>query len=161
MALKKPIAVYTAATNAEAQLIQEILNEAGIEAFAVEDTSPVGMYSLGVVSQIHKPQVWVERNAAEQAREIINKYEKQPASKRKKKGKEFCYGCGEAVQRGAARCPACEVELDWSEDAKDPGTFDTVKVATQSFAWLFIVPFLFVILVLFIAAMVVSVFVGR
>ena len=160
MALRKPVAVYTAATNAEAQLIQEILNEADIEAFAVEDTSPVGMYALGVVSQIHKPQVWVEGTTVEQARAIIDKYEKQPAAKRKKKVKEFCYGCGEAVQRGTARCPACEVELDWSDDAKGPGTFDTVKIAKQSLAWLFIAPFLFVILVLFIA-MVAAVFVGR
>src|SRR5512138_1741609 len=43
MPLQDPIAVWTAPSNAEAQLVCELLEEAGIEAFAVEDNSPAGM----------------------------------------------------------------------------------------------------------------------
>ena len=144
MALQNPVAVYTAASNAEAQLVRDLLVEAGIEAFAVEDTSPVGMYALGVVSQIHKPQVWVDRPSVEQARFIIVQYEKQPGALSEKRNKQFCYECGEPVQIGIPRCPACGGELDWTEDATAPGAFDTLKAVKKPFAWLLLAPFLFV-----------------
>ena len=80
-------------------MICEVLAEAGIEAFAVEDNSPAGMYALGVVSQIHKPQVWVDRPQVEEARRLIARYEQQPDFRPEKPNEEFCYKCGVSVQR--------------------------------------------------------------
>jgi Putative prokaryotic signal transducing protein len=142
MSLRNPTAVWTAPSNAEAQLICELLAEAGIEAFAVEDNSPGGMYSLGVISQIHKPQVWVDRPQVDEARRLIAKYEQQPGIRLEKPKGEFCYKCGEAVQRGTVKCPACGEMLDWSEEASAPSTLDALRAVKKPFAWLLLVPFL-------------------
>ncbi|HEV3025768.1 MAG TPA: hypothetical protein VGX76_25015, partial [Pirellulales bacterium] len=61
MALQDPVAVYYAATNAEAQVVRSLLVDAGIEAFAVDDVSVGGTWTLGLIPEIHKPQVWVDR----------------------------------------------------------------------------------------------------
>ena len=120
----------------------ERLAEAGIEAFAVEDNSPGGMYALGVVSQIHKPQVWVNRPRLDEARRLIARYERQPDVRPEKPQGEFCYKCGEGVPRGTLKCPACGESLDWSEEANVPSSFDTLRAVKKPFAWLLLAPFL-------------------
>jgi hypothetical protein len=77
MALRHPIAIYTAGTNLEAHCICEMLIVAGIEAAVVEDESRAGAWMLGLLPQIHKPQVWVERTDAERARPLLDAYERQ------------------------------------------------------------------------------------
>lgn len=62
MALRDPVAAYTAASNLEAHLICNLLIEAGVPAVAVDDVSQVGTWMFGLVSQFHKPQIWVERD---------------------------------------------------------------------------------------------------
>ena len=59
VALKNPVAIYTTATNTDAQLIAGHLTATGVDAFAVDDMSPGGMYSLGTLSELHRPQVFV------------------------------------------------------------------------------------------------------
>lgn len=61
MALQNPVAVYDAANDVEAQLICNLLNESGVEAFATTDTQ---------VGQFPKPQVWVDRGAIDRAKPI-------------------------------------------------------------------------------------------
>lgn len=142
MSLQDPKAVWTAPSNSEAQLVCELLNEAGIEAFVVEDNSPGGMYSLGVVSQIHKPQVWVDRPRVEEARKLIARYERQPNLRPNKSEEEFCYKCGEGVRAGTLKCPACGEKLDWSEEAGGSSSLETLRAVKKPFAWLLLAPFL-------------------
>jgi hypothetical protein len=144
MSLQDPKAVWTAPSNSEAQLVCELLNEAGIEAVVVEDNSPVGMYTLGVVSQIHKPQVWVDRPRIEEAHRLIARYERQPNLRPNKSKEEFCYKCGEGVRAGALKCPACGEKLDWSEEASAPGSLDALRAAKKPFAWFLLAPFLII-----------------
>jgi len=79
MGLQHPIAVYTAASNLEAHLICEMLMGEGIEAAVVEDESRAGAWMFGLMPQIHKPQVWVEESAADQARQLLAAYERRLA----------------------------------------------------------------------------------
>ena len=48
MDLVSPVPVYNAATNVEAQMVRTFLNNAGIDAYTVEDNSYVGTFSLGI-----------------------------------------------------------------------------------------------------------------
>ena len=66
MALQNPAAVYDAANDVEAQLICNLLNETGIEAFATTDAQ---------VGQFPKPQVWVDRSSIDRAKPILQDYE--------------------------------------------------------------------------------------
>ena len=120
----------------------ELLVEAGIEAFAVEDNSPAGMYALGVVSQIHKPQVWVDRTRVEEARRLIARHERQPDFRPERPKGEFCYKCGEGVRQGALKCPACGETLDWSEEATAPSSLDALRAVKKPFAWFLLAPVL-------------------
>lgn len=67
MALRDPAAAYNAANNIEALFLRDRLIEAGIEAFVIEDVSQVGAWIGGLVPEIHKPQVFVERADLERA----------------------------------------------------------------------------------------------
>jgi ribosomal protein S27E len=71
MELKKPVAVYTAASNLEAHYLSEMLQSEGIEAAVIEDESRAGVWMFGLLPQIHKPKIWVEGVDAERARALI------------------------------------------------------------------------------------------
>jgi hypothetical protein len=171
MALRDPVAVYNAATNAEAQLIRNLLVDAGIEAFAVEDVSQVGTWALGLIPEIHKPQVWVDRCNVEGARSFLVRYEQQSGEPRIAEAAElFCYECGEPVSPGASSCAACGKVLDWSEAAGDRGLeepskaeggvsdpvpgggrLETLRTLRKPLAWLFLTPLLLMVGLAFIA----------
>ncbi|MBX9679943.1 MAG: zinc ribbon domain-containing protein [Gemmataceae bacterium] len=120
MALQDPVAVYNAATNIEAQLVRIFLVDAGIEAFAVEDVSQVGTWAFGLLPEIHKPQVWVDRENVEQAHSFIVEYERRSrADESEPRNDRFCYECGESVEQNVSLCPSCGQALDWSEDTED------------------------------------------
>jgi uncharacterized paraquat-inducible protein A len=120
MALQDPVAVYNATSNFEAQLVRIFLVDAGIEAFAVEDISQVGVWAFGLLPEIHKPQVWVDRENLEQARFLIAEYERRSAVNESSSQNDlFCYKCGESVEQSVSVCPSCGQALDWSEDAED------------------------------------------
>ena len=65
MALHDPVAVYNAANNVEAHLVRNALLTSGVEAHVTEDVSQVGTWAFGLLPEIHKPQVWVERQDIE------------------------------------------------------------------------------------------------
>jgi len=143
MALQHPIAVYNAATNAEAQLVRLMLEEAGLEAFVSEDVSPVGLWMFGLLPEIHKPQVWIDQTDVEQAQPLLQQYEIQQHERREadrtsdsqlERIDVICEDCGtstsfSAQQRGTVQvCPRCssyvdvpggEDEFDWT-DAEKP-----------------------------------------
>ncbi len=79
MPLRDPVAVYNAANNPELYLVQNALEAAGIEAHITEDASLVGMSALGIIPEMHKPQVWVDRADLEKAKPILDEFERRKA----------------------------------------------------------------------------------
>lgn len=138
MELRDPIAIYNAANNLEAALVCALLNSSGIEAFAVEDTSVVGQWMFGLLPEIHKPQVWIERANIEAAKPILEKYELEQAGKRQAKNdgapiEVVCEECNKPSEYPASRlgsietCVHCGAYVDvddpsldeWDESAAD------------------------------------------
>jgi len=117
MALTDPVSVYLAPSNAEAQLLCQLLVNAGIEAFVIEDMSPGGMFFLGTLGVIHRPEIWVERSASTQARSFITEFERrQSGSAERSHTEPFCYHCGEIVERGDSVCGSCGETVEDSDD---------------------------------------------
>ena len=102
MALRDPVAAYNAANNLEAHHLCNLLAAAGIEAYLTEDVSQVGTWLGGLIPEIHKPQVWVERADAERARPILEEYERRAAARR-----AAASGGGTAGASVGVTCEAC------------------------------------------------------
>ena len=131
MALRDPVAVFDADTNVEAQLVRTLLVDAGIEAFAIDDVSYVGVCVWGTLSGINKPQVFVERKDAQKALDFLDTYEdrireRQPVST----DDQFCHHCGEPIEPGTASCAACGQSLDSSGDAAEGRSGDQAGPVT-------------------------------
>jgi hypothetical protein len=77
MPLREPIAVYTAANNPELFLVQDALIAAGIDAHITRDDSSVGLTVIGELSNVQKPQIWVEHADVERARPILASFEQR------------------------------------------------------------------------------------
>jgi hypothetical protein len=125
MALRDPVAIFNADTNVEAQLVRTLLVDAGIEAFVVEDVSYVGTCALGTLSEINKPQVWVERTDVEKALDFLDEYEQRAEEPETEAGEgRFCYHCGGQVPEGQTVCGDCGKPLVEAEqddcDASEP-----------------------------------------
>jgi Putative prokaryotic signal transducing protein len=128
MALRDPVAVYDAANNVEAQLVKMFLVESGVEAFALEDVSLVGYWMFGILPEIHKPQVFVNKADVERALRLLEEYESQAAERERLSravdaGKALpievaCEECSESTsfpssQRGSVQmCPRCGAYVD-------------------------------------------------
>ena len=143
MNLKDPVAAYNGANSLEVNMLQNLLDEAGIEAFVMEDDSPVGIWMGGLIPEIHKPQVWIEREDIDRAKPIIDDYERSVAERRaldeRSKGNDgpikiTCEECHKETsfpygQLGSVQfCPACgayiDVTLDDTSDDQRVMTFD-------------------------------------
>jgi hypothetical protein len=127
MAQRDPVAVYNAANNVQAQLVRNALIQSGVEAYVTEDVSPGGIWWGGLISEIHKPQVWVERADIERAKPVLDAFESRAAELRDA-GAEVdaagtpiatvCEECGgqasfPVAQRGSVQqCPHCGAYLD-------------------------------------------------
>jgi Putative prokaryotic signal transducing protein len=131
MPLHDPVAVYTARTNTEAQIVRHLLIQSGVEAYAVEDLSVVGLWMGGTIPGIHNPKIWVDRADVERAVPILREYEQrtaerrlaEPASAPGGSGVEaICDECGarsvfDAEQRGTVQeCPHCNAYMDVGAD---------------------------------------------
>src|SRR5437868_3320179 len=79
MALQDPVAVYNAANNLEAHFVRDALAAAGVEAFVIEDLSPIGTWIGGLIPEMHKPQVWVERTDIARAKPVLDGFERRAA----------------------------------------------------------------------------------
>ena len=76
MALREPVAVYNAASNLEAAFVCQLITAAGFEAHTVEDVSQVGVWMFGTLPEIHKPQIWVEREDVEKVKPLLEDYDR-------------------------------------------------------------------------------------
>lgn len=137
MQLTDPISVYIAGTNLEAQMVANHLTSLGIPAYAIEDTSGVSTFSFGVISQFHKPMVYVERTQADDARKLIEEYEgaaNRAEHHTKSSGElpDYCPACGERVAHGTPTCPECERPLHWEKDEESD---DAPYVMSNLKAW--------------------------
>jgi Putative prokaryotic signal transducing protein len=81
MKFRDPIAVYNAANNLEAALVRQMLLVADIESHVVEDVSLAGAWMFGLLPEIHKPQVWIDRGDIERAKPVLEEYERCVAAK--------------------------------------------------------------------------------
>jgi len=135
MALKHPVVVYNALNNVEAQLVSNFLNDAGVEAFALADVSQVGVWMFGHIPEIHKPQVWVDRDSVEQAAELLQDFERRQAERRHPSSTDggndpieaVCEECGcpseflRSQQGTVQDCPHCGKTMD----VEDPTMTET------------------------------------
>lgn len=125
MPLRDPIAAYNAETNVDAMLVQRFLEDRGVEAFAVEDNSLVGYWMLGTLPEIHKPQVWVNRDDKERAAQLLLEYEnlkklRDPdrTTHEPKSISVHCEHCGkdsqfsESLNKTVQDCPHCGSFVD-------------------------------------------------
>jgi len=134
MALSDPVAAYNAANNMEANYVRDALVAAGIEAFTTEDHSVVGIWVGGLVPEIHKPQVWIERADTERAKPVLDEYERRAAELRATQVARdeaadaievVCEECGArspfpAAQKGSVQqCPQCGAFLDVGDQPED------------------------------------------
>ena len=103
-----------------------MLNAAGLEAFVVEYVSPVGTWIGGLLPQIHKPQVWIDRSEIDRARPILEDYAR--AEERRSVAvvgppiDVVCEECGgstsfPAAQKGSVQnCPHCQAYVDVGDE---------------------------------------------
>lgn len=128
MPLHDPFPAYNAASNHEAHFVRIALVEAGIEAAVVEDVSQVGVWLGGLIPEIHKPQVWIERADADRAAPILAAYERRAIQLRRPEPngapvETVCEDCGmsatfPASQAGSVQsCPHCGAYVDVGGDS--------------------------------------------
>lgn len=137
MAISKPVAVYNAENNIEAQLLCDYLEQHGVEAYPTLDES-VAFWSFGAVPEIHKPQVWVDEANVAATQQLLAEYEQERRRRRLTAEKDVhtvsdsvaavCEDCGKttvfpASQNGTTQdCSHCgayvdvgDVPLDWED----------------------------------------------
>ncbi|MFN5433536.1 MAG: DUF2007 domain-containing protein [Planctomyces sp.] len=136
MELTDPVEIYVPASNIEAHLIEDLLRSHNIAAVAVDDVSAVGTWWGGSLPMIHHPAIFVDRQHAEAARELLREYETQRQRQRQAVAtgapiEVTCEACG-AVSTFAPelngttqQCSACLAfvdvgELDWPVDVGEP-----------------------------------------
>src|SRR5437764_12339890 len=121
MALVDPVKVYVASSNVEAEMVCRLLQAAGIEAFAGEDTSPAGVWVGGTIPGIFDAGVFVSRADAERAVAVIRDHERLEAERASAQGADVevvCEECGKptvfpAAQAGTVQdCPHCGAWVD-------------------------------------------------
>lgn len=132
--LMDPVVAYVAADNLEAHLIATRLNDAGIPAAVMEDVSNAGVMALGILSNIHNPQVFVSRCNRMQAADILESL-KSPASNGE--ANQFCYHCGAEATASSESCSACgasiERELDSQTEQPESSNLNAVGAMNTFF----------------------------
>jgi hypothetical protein len=129
MALTDPVKIYAAESNVQAQMIRQLLQEAGVEAFAGEDFSPAGLWWGGTLPGVFDAGVFVNRADADHAAELIREHERLEAERENAEGADVevtCEECGQkssfpAAQRGSVQeCPHCNAYVDVGEQPAPP-----------------------------------------
>ena len=88
----------------------------------VEDVSQVGVWWGGLIGEVHKPQVWIERADTDRAKPVLDDYERRAAERRAVASGEpievTCEECGKtstfpASQQGwVQNCSHCRAYVD-------------------------------------------------
>jgi Putative prokaryotic signal transducing protein len=125
MSLQDPVAIYAAQTNLEAQMLRHVLTQSGIEAYASEDLSGVGIWLGGTVPALFNARVWVNRADAERATAILQEHQQRAydrssgdAAAPGQTVEAVCEECGKrsdfaSSQRGSVQeCPSCGAFMD-------------------------------------------------
>lgn len=135
MELRDPIVAYVAASNVELEVLVAIFEEAGIPVLGNPDNSPVGAWVGGLIPEIHRPKLMVEREDAERAGRLLADYEARNSERRNRPrtGETVflvCDRCDSEVTFDASlegsvqNCPKCGAYIDvvWQdEDDEDWG----------------------------------------
>jgi hypothetical protein len=74
MAISDPVRVFRAATNMQAHLLCGYLEQNGIETHVLED-NPTHEWLFGLLPQVHKPEVCVDRCHVDDARSLVETFE--------------------------------------------------------------------------------------
>ncbi len=114
--LESPVPVHMATTNAEAQLIAVLLTESGIPAYAVDDVSTVGYFSLGTLPGLLRPLVYVDKSRLTEAREVFAAHRGADAEHFHP---DFCHHCGASWTDESVpptNCPECGAEIRRAND---------------------------------------------
>jgi hypothetical protein len=124
MALRDPVAVYTAANHMEASLLCDILREQGIDACVTEDVLESGSWGIGPAPDRQEPQVWTERDVVAKVKPILEDYQKRAAATQDSAGVDtsplqaVCEECGKTSSFAARlkgsvdTCPHCGAYID-------------------------------------------------
>ncbi|WP_020468281.1 putative signal transducing protein [Zavarzinella formosa] len=125
MAIANPVEVYAASSPQEAQLLKDLLSEAGINAEITEDVTPDGEWMGVSAAPYHSSRMWVDDEMAETAAEILREYEQQRDKKLEAREEAAvhlvearCEECGQistfsAALRGTVQeCPKCGASMD-------------------------------------------------
>lgn len=132
MTLQDPVAVYNAEDPEDAQALCALLAQAGIAAQVFNEETPPPHLVAGYVPDLHPPQVWVERAAAEQAAPTVEVHARSVADRRAAEEATaaaagpigvVCEECGKqaefpATDKGSVQeCPHCGAYIDVALDA--------------------------------------------
>lgn len=121
-----PVTVYTARDYLEAQILRDTLLDAGIDAFAIDDASQAGTWMFGLISNIHKPTVVVNRSDRDRAAPLVAQFDADVVARERAKHDTLsdsvitvtCDECGAtnyfpATRRGGIEnCQICRAYLD-------------------------------------------------
>ncbi|MFN8709575.1 MAG: hypothetical protein ACK50J_23080 [Planctomyces sp.] len=114
--LNDPVVVYTAYDNIEAHLVSVHLNDAGIDASVIEDNSTAGVAVLGVLHNIHRPQVFVGRADVAAATDLVKQY--LDIRHAESTAANFCCHCGADPKAESASCSDCGAVPESDTDGK-------------------------------------------
>ena len=111
MTTTQPVTIYEAWNSCQAQLIRNLLADAGIDARIASDAL------LGLVGKVPFQHttcpVWVDATQAAKAQQILAKH--IPAADAESHDAEFCYHCGQPADTSLLDCPTCGEALDWTD----------------------------------------------
>lgn len=112
MPLNEPVPVWTTDTNADAQMLRNVLEEAGIEAYVTEDLSLTGI--AGASSPNDLPQVWVDSTNVDRAVALLTEID----HRLRERGSE---GIDSTMNNSPvdATCERCGKTSKFSPEARD------------------------------------------
>ncbi len=128
MNLKDPVPAYNGANDVEVHILQNLLEEAGIEAYVPPDAD--SNWTGGGIPAAHTPQVFIEREDIDRAKPVLEEYERliadrEAAGEAAAKAKPVKITCEEChketafpyAQLGSVQlCPACGAYIDVTLD---------------------------------------------
>jgi hypothetical protein len=129
MALRDPVAVYNAVNIAEAHIVRDALNNAGVDALVIEDLG--GRDSdVWTLQQIYTTQVWIEREDIDRVKPVLEEYERTLSRRRDTDFEPapgsaivvVCEECGQPTNfpvrhRGSVqKCSHCGAYVDVGDD---------------------------------------------
>jgi hypothetical protein len=130
MASSDRIAVYVAESNLDAQFLVVLMQNAGIDAYCIEDNSPGGMFSFGTLDRLHRPEIFVPRDQVSKAKEFVDRYERGEIKDASRPAGPYCYHCGSECDVADTECPSCGSTLDAVsgddiDSSEEPGDDDS------------------------------------